>query len=205
MIKLMKSLCTVLIYTVLILAVSLNCAPNAVMAYEHCLETLGEVIPTDDGLLLVSGISLTEDSWDEVLLCIEEAEIYDLRSGFAISPQDIYEGDCVRVVYALDGDDIGHIAARALMVYAHAGAQDAADLMIVVSDNIWYSEEGCVFVTLDGKYRVTLSEDTLLLDSYGYEISYDEITPGMEMFVWADFVTASVPGQVIPDKIVLLG
>jgi len=199
MIKTMKNLCTLLMLTVF-----LACMPSLVMAYDYYHETLGEAIPTEDGLLLVSGISLTENAWDEVLLCIANAEIYDLRSGFVINPNDIYEGDCVRVVYALDGVGTGHPLAQALMVYVHAGEQDAADLMVVVSDNIWYSDEGCVFVTLDGKYRVTLSADILLLDSHGYEISCDEIVPGMEMFVWAAFVTASFPGQVIPDKIVLL-
>jgi len=188
------------------MVVFLSCVPGHVTmyAYDQYFETLGEAIPTEDGLLLVSGISLTEDSLDEVLLCIEEADIFDLRSGFAVHAGDIYEGDCVRVVYALDAADMWHTVAKALMVYVHAGEQDAADLMIVVSDNIWYSDGGCAFVTLDGKYRVTLSEDTVLLDRYGHEISYDEIVPGMEMFVWAAFVTASFPGQVIPDKIVLL-
>ena len=200
MIKLVRGL-----YTLLILAVFLTCTPKLAIAYDHYFETLGEAIPTEDGLLLVSGISLTEGSWDEVLLCIEKAEIYDLRSGFAINFNDIYEGDCVRVVYKFDETDISYSAAHALIVYAHVGEQDSADLIIVVSDNIWYSDEGCVFVTLDGKYRVTLSEDTLLLDSNGYDVSYDDIAPGMEMFVWADFVTASFPGQVIPDKIVVLG
>ena len=168
---------------------------SSVMAYGHVMETLGEAIPRGDGYLLVSGIGLTEGAFDEVLLYIGDADVYDLLTGFSISPEDIYEGDSVRVVYESD---------QALEIYLHAGEQDAADFMVVVSDNIWYSEDGCAFVTIDGKYRITLLEDTLLYDAYGYEMSWEEIVPGMEMFVWASFVTASFPGQVVPDKIVIL-
>jgi len=171
------------------------------MAYGYYMEILGEAIPRDDGFLLVSGIGLTEDAWDEVLLYIDEAEIYDLMTGFTIGPEDIYEGDCIRVVY--ESADADYPLARALEIYVHAGEPRAADFMVVVSDNIWYSDEGCVFVTMDGKYRITLTDDTLLFDGHGYEIAYDEIATGMEMFVWAAFVTASFPGQVLPDKIVL--
>ena len=84
------------------------------------------------------------------------------------------------------------------------GDEDAAVFMVVVSDNIWYSDEGCFFITADGKYSVSLEADTLLLDRFGYEITFDDIVPGTEMFVWACFVTASVPGQVFPDKIILI-
>ncbi|MCL2420830.1 MAG: hypothetical protein FWD03_03155 [Defluviitaleaceae bacterium] len=197
----MKKILAVLLLTALMVYMSMP-----VMAYDYYQETLGEAILREDGLLLVSGFGLTEDSLDEVLLYIEEAEIYDLRTGFAVGAEAIYEGDCVRVVYEVetDGNETGHALARALEIYVHAGEQDAADFMVVVSDNIWYSDEGCVFVTIDGKYRVTLDDDTMLLDAYGYEMSYDDIVPGMEMFVWAATVTASFPGQVVPDKIVLL-
>ena len=185
---------------ILILAIFMACTSFPVMAYDYYSEILGEAIPREDGLLLVSGIGLTDDAWDEVLLYIDDAEIYDLRTGFAIEPNDIYEGDCIRAVYEPGWDGVS----SALIIYVNAGEQDAADFMVVVSDNIWYADEGCVFVTLDGKYRITLEEGTLLLDSYGFEMSWDEIVPGMEMFVWAAFVTASFPGQVVPDKIVLL-
>ena len=184
----------------LIIAAIIACIPIPIKASGYYPETLGEALPRDDGLLLVSGIGLTEDAWDEVLLYIDEAEIYNLRTGFAIGANEIHEGDCIRVMYEPGRDEVSH----ALVIYVHAGEQDAADFMVVVSDNIWHTETGCVFVTIDGKYRITIEEDTLLLDNYGYEMSWDEIVPGMEMFVWAAFVTASFPGQVVPDKIVLL-
>ena len=168
--------------------------PCNVFAYDYFDEILGEAMPRSDGFLHVIGVGLTDDSSDEVILNIYDAEIYDLQTGFAIDARDIYEGDTVRVVYNYD---------RALEIYVHAGEDNAADFMVTVSDNIWYSDDGCVFVTIDGKYRITLSIDTLLLDSCGYEINFEEIAPGMEMFVWAAFMTASFPGQVIPDKVVL--
>ncbi|MCL2400584.1 MAG: hypothetical protein FWC91_12675 [Defluviitaleaceae bacterium] len=194
--------------TVLIMAVlSLSLLPfysDSVMAYGYFMETLGQAIPQDDGYLYVLGIGLTDDAWDEVLLYIYDAEIYDLRTGFSINSNEIYEGDYVRVVYEPDWTNVDYPMAQALVIYVHAGEPNTADFVVAVSDNIWYSSEGCVFVTMDGKYRFTITEDTLLLDRYGHEISFEDIVPGMEMFVWAAFVTASFPGQVIPDKIVLL-
>ena len=169
-------------------------AIHPVHAYSY-METLGEAIPQNNGYLHISGIALTDNAFDEILLYIGDAEVYDLRTGFAINKDDILEGDQVRVVYQDD---------QALEIYVHAGDPTAADFMVVVSDNIWYAEDGCVFVTIDGKYRITLTEETQLFDSFGYDISWDDIEPGMEMFVWAAFLTASFPGQIIPDKIVLI-
>ena len=187
----MKKICHMLCLVFIIMYTS-----GPVMAYSGFMEILGEVTLLEEDTILVTGIGLTENARDEVILYTDEAEIYDLKTGFAIKPSDIYEGDCVRVIYEAD---------TALEIYVHAGEQGAADFMVVVSDNIWYSDDSCTFVTIDGKYRITLESGTLLLDEYGYEISAEEIIPGMEMFVWAAFVTASFPGQVIPDKVVLLG
>ena len=193
------------IYTALCIALMLALLPGSVSAYSCFQEILGEAIPREDGLLFVSGIGLTDDAWNEILLCIKDAEIYNLRTGFKIEAYDIFEGDIVRVVYEADSQlNSGKSFAQAVIIYTHAGEPESADFMVVVSDNIWYSDEGCSFVTTDGKYRVTLTDESLLLDEYGFEISYEEIIPGMEMFVWASFVTASFPGQVIPDKIVLI-
>jgi len=165
-----------------------------VRAYGY-METLGEANPQGYGYLHVSGVWLTDGAYDEVSLYVGNAEVYDLRSGFAIGWEEISAGDQIRVVY--EGE-------HAFEIYVHAGDPRAADFMVVVSDNIWHEEDGCVFVTIDGKYRITLTEETLLFDSFGYEISWDDIEPGMEMFVWAAFLTASFPGQIMPDKIVLV-
>jgi len=167
---------------------------HPVKAYGY-METLGEAALQGDGCLFVSGIGLTDGAYDEIYLYIKNAEIYDLRSGFAMTWEEILTGDQVRVVYDEE---------QAFEIYVHTGDSAAADFMVVVSDNIWQEEDGCVFVTADGKYRITLTEETQLFDNFGYEISCDDIEPGMEMFVWAAFLTASFPGQIIPDKIVLL-
>ena len=173
-----------------------------VVAYHYYVETIGEAIPTKDGYLLVSGMGLTDGAYDQVLLCTKEAEIFDLRTGFLIEMQNICEGDCVRVMYdpsLLNYDGI----TQAMEVFVHAGEIGSADFMVVASENIWYSNGNCSFMTTDGKYRIIIDEETLLLDGLGYEMPWEDIEPGMEMFVWAAVVTASFPGQVIPDKIVL--
>jgi len=176
----------------LLIATILLLLPVRVYGY---METLGEAISLEGGYLHISGIRLTDDAWDEVFLYIGDAEIFDLRTGFPIDADEIYEGDTVRVVYADD---------QAMEIYVHAGDPVAADFMVVVSDNIWYNDDACIFVTIDGKYRITITEDTLIMDGMGYEISWEDIESGMEMFVWAAFLTASFPGQIIPDKIVLI-
>lgn len=204
----MKKSCVTALVMVLLACISVmpfsTILLTTVMAYGNLMETYGQAVPQDDGYLYVSGIGLTDNAWDEVLLYIYDAEIYDLRTGFAINPNDIYDGNYVRVVYEPEMSNNDYPLARAIVIYVHAGEPDTADFIVAVSDNIWYSNESCIFVTMDGKYRFTVTEDTLLLDGYGREISFEEIAPGMEMFVWAAFVTASFPGQVIPDKIVLL-
>jgi len=191
MMKINKPMIKKLFMPLLIAAILMFC-PIKVHSYA---ETLGEAISLEGGYLHISGIRLTDDAWDEVFLYIGDAEIFDLRTGFVIGVDEIYEGDTVRVVYLED---------QALEIYVHAGDPVAADFMVAVSDNIWYSDEACIFVTIDGKYRITITEETLVMDGLGYEISWEEIEPGMEMFVWAAFLTASFPGQIIPDKIVLI-
>ena len=183
------------IYLALVMATALAFIPMQAAAVGHYMETLGEAILREDGLLQVTGIGLTENAFDEVLLYFDEADVYDLQTGFAIRPEDIREGDYIRVGYCP--------ASVAYEIFVHAGEPGSADFMVMVSDNIWYNDDSCAFVTMDGKYRITLTEETMLLDEYGNSLSYDEISPGLEMFVWASFVTASFPGLVMPDKIVL--
>jgi len=195
---------TVMFKKIGILLAALLLLSQSVMAYPYYLETYGEAVPRADGLLHVFGVALTDDAWDEVVLDMGHAEVYDLRTGFISTVWDIYEGDAVRAVYEPNYSIDGLPLARAVTVYLHAGEPDAADLRLTVSDNIRYTNEACAFVTPDGKYRVTLTDDTLLLDGYGYQLSFYDIEPGMEMFVWASSVTASFPGQLFPDKVVLL-
>ena len=191
----MKTIKNIMFPPLLIIAILMFIPMNVSGYHTFPMETLGEAISLEDGYLHISGVGLTDDSLDEVLLYIEGAEIFDLRTGFAINADKIYKGDTVRVVY------VDYVA---LEIYVHAGDPVAADFMVVVSDNIWYSDDTCVFVTIDGKYRITVTEETLLTDGLGYGISWEDIEPGMEMFVWAAFLTASFPGQIIPDKIVLI-
>jgi hypothetical protein len=187
------------IFFVLTLLLLSPCAAYGAAAPQY-LETFGEAVPREDGLLQVSGIALNEGAWDEVLVCTAEAEIFNLLTGLAVT--EIFEGDIVRVLYTEKQNPF----ASGVSVYLHAGMEGAADFRVTAGDNFWrgYYGEACTFVTPDGKYCLTLNANTLLLDETGRQISIADIRPGMEMFVWAAWITASVPGQVVPDKIVLI-
>ena len=189
-------------YVALALALLLGALPATALAtaLAYPPETFGEALLREDGFLQVTGIALTDGAWDEVLLDAEDALVYDLQTGFLAELDDIFEGDMVRVVYEPGRNPW----AQAEVIYLNAGEPGSADFKVAVSDNLWHSAEGCSFVTPDGKYRVTLTPDTLLLDSGGSPLALADFQPGMQMFVWATSVTASFPGLVVPDKVVVL-
>ena len=169
-------------------------------------ETYGEAFHLQQGYMCVTGIGLTHNAPDDVVMFTENAPVYDLRTGAPMRVTDIRNGDIVRAVYYWDGlTDEADAVFRAAALYVHADATNAADFRTIVSENIFYGEDGCIFVTHDGKYRVVVTADTLLTDGGGSVFTPWDIVPGMDMFVWAAFVTASFPGQLIPDKMVLVG
>jgi hypothetical protein len=178
--------------------------PVSVQAY-WMPETFGTVEYFDGEILRVTGMALTEHAMDDLFLYTPEAWIYDLRTGFPGYVTDIEDGVPLRAVYLpryTGGEDtLVHLAAA---LYLYAGEPGAADLKVTVSENICYTEDGCTFVTQDGKYRIGLFNDTTLYNSLGARIDAWDILPGMEMFVWSAYVTASFPGQLVPEKIVLI-
>jgi len=163
-------------------------------------ETYGAATPRADGYLQVSGMALTDGAWDDVLLCLQDAWVYDLRTGFAAEPAAITHGDAVRVVYEPAGDAFG----TAVWVYLHAGEPDAAGLRVTAGEPVWHTATGCHFMTPDGKYHLRIPPEATLFDAHGAPLSATDIVPGTEMFVWANSLTASFPAQVVPQKIVLL-
>jgi hypothetical protein len=157
-------------------------------------EIYGTIVFSEGGLVRISGESLTGDA-DEVDVYIHEAFIYDLITGYPAWPDHVYEGMAVRCSYE---QNLAH------GLWLNCGEDDAAAFKAVVSDNIHYNGMDCVFLTTDGKYRITLTADTVVIDPYRGVIKTGDIRPGMEMFVWVDMVTASYPAEAYPDRVVLV-
>ena len=169
----------------------------ATAAYTPCKvgETIGQVISVNDYLLHVIGEPLTPSGEYGVIVNIENAPIYDLLTGFPAYISDIEDGMSVRIAY---------IGQTAIAVWLNCDYEDSAVFTVVVSDNIQYGSEHSVFLCTDGKYRVTLSHKTVIIDPAMGDLMPHDIVPGMEFFVWVDMITASSPALVYPNKVVLI-
>lgn len=193
---------------VLLLTLMFISLPRLVSAYENreaqLPEMMGVVAAVADECVLVVGEPLSDEGWPEVLLHVLDAPVYDLMTGCLVGPEEITEGAWVRVAYGYPLTDTEPPLADASEIWLHYGEDGSAAFKAMVSENIQYDEESCTFMTADGKYRVTLTPETQIIDiNRGYADPAD-IRPGLSMFVWVDMVTASSPAQAYPDKVVLI-
>ena len=163
-------------------------------------ETIGIIEDFVSGQLHISGEALTVDGLDNVVIELGDAPIYDLLTGLPVSAWDIESGMEVRAAYFIQPDRMP----QAVAIWLSPGHEDAAVFTTMVSENIQYGPDYCVFLSADGRYRVTLTTDTEILGpGYGL-ITTQDIVPGQEFFVWVDMITASSPALVFPDKVVLI-
>jgi len=158
-------------------------------------ETVGEVLAFTGTHLRVVGEPLTSAGGSDVWVEIGDAPIYDLWTGFCQDVSSIKIGMSARVAY---------VGNKALAVWLNYGRGDSAVLSVVVSDNIQYGADFAVFLSGDGKYRVVLTSETVIIDPGVGEISVLDVLPKQEFFVWVDMITASSPSLVYPDKVVLI-
>ena len=163
-------------------------------------ETIGIIEALDWDYLHVSGEPLTLDGLYSAVINIGDAPIYDLITGLPVRASQLRIGMEVRVAYVQYDDDLP----QAIAVWLHPSHKDAAVFTTIVSENIQYGPGYAVFLSQDGKYRVTLTSDTYIYDpEYGI-ITPEDVLPGQEYFVWVDMITASSPALVFPDKVVLI-
>jgi len=161
-------------------------------------ETLGIIENYAGGLIYISGEALTYDGLDDVIVQIGDAPVYDLLTGLPVPVSSIKIGMEVRVAYFLQADEYP----CAVAIWLNPGHEDAAVFSTIVSENIYYGPDYTVFLSADGRYRITLTADTyIFVPGYG-EIAPDDIIPGQKFFVWVDMITASSPALVFPDKVV---
>jgi len=163
-------------------------------------ETLGHVVYLEEDILHIVGEGITPGGRRDVLVNIAGSPIYDLRTGFPVSAAAIYEGMSVRAAYAVERSE----PFEGLAVWLNWDFDDAAVFSVVVSGNIQYGADSCVFLSHDEKYRVTIFPETVIMCPRFGQLAFSDIVPGQEFFVWVDMITASSPAEVFPDKIVLL-
>jgi len=187
----------------LILALLLITSPLLIAAvyseYSEVGETIGEVVNLNGNYLHVIGEPLTPAGKHDIVVNIRHAPIYNLLTGFPAKIADIKPDMSIRIAYVHTGDK-----AEAIAVWLNCDYEESAVFTVVVSDNIQYGHEYSTFLSADGKYRVTLSHKTSIIDPYMGELSPLDIAPGMEFFIWVDMITASSPSLVYPSKVVLI-
>lgn len=174
---------------------------NGLTAYAdngmYLQEIYGYVTDRQYDCIQIEGEWLTQPGIaGQVTLDTSMALVYDLLTGFPVHTDMIDEGMTVRASYGYGG--------YADTIWLNCDDPRAAAFKATVSENIYYSRNESVFLTHDGKYRITLSPHTLVIDPYVGLIGADEIEPGQQMFIWAEMVTASCPAQVYPEKVVII-
>ena len=161
-------------------------------------ETIGIIESCSGDFLKISGEALTCGGLDDIIIQIGEAPIYDLITGLPVTVRSLKTGMEVRIAYLRQAGGYP----QAIAIWLNPDHPDAAVFSTTVSDNIYYGPDYTVFLSADGRYRITLMADTLIfVPEYG-EIYPEDIVPGQEFFVWVDMITASSPALVYPDKVV---
>jgi len=163
-------------------------------------ETIGTVSNIYDRYVHVVGEPLTAAGHKNVIVNIADAPIFDLVTGYSAQISDVKKGMNIRIAYEVSEKK----EPTALVIWLNCEHESSAVFTVVVSDNIQYGHNNCVFLSHDGKYRVTISHKTVIIDPYYGHISPSDIQPGQEFFVWVDTITASSPSLVYPDKVVLI-
>jgi len=159
-------------------------------------ETIGIVVGLDGKQMHVVGEPLTVAGHTDIVVDISRARIYDLLTGFPVYISFIQEGMNVRIAYDM--------SKSALAVWLNCDYENSAVFSVAVSDNIKYGQGHCVFLCSEGKYRITLTPETVIIDPHHGYLSPLDVFPGQELFLWVDMITASSPSLVYPDKVVLI-
>ena len=201
--KLSSSLLVLLLALVSTFNLTAKAANVTVVSHETAEAAIDEIIGIIEHVgwdfLHISGEALTYGGLDDAAIQVGDVPIYDLLTGLPVRLGNVEAGMEARVAYMQHED-----APQAVAIWLHPSHEDAAVFSTVVSDSIYYGPDYTVFLSADGRYRITLTEDTyILVPGYG-PIAPEDIEPGQEFFVWVDMITASSPALVYPDKVVCI-
>ena len=180
----------------LILALLLALCPTIAQA-QAIQEIIGVIEAVQNGTLQIYGECLITEQLQTVNMYIGDAPVYDLKTGFPSCVSQISTGMSVRAAF-MPPD------AASVIIWLNALEPDTAVFSITVSDNIQYGSDYCVFLSDDGKYRITLTAETHIFDPLQGQLAPWEIRPDQEFFVWVDMITAGYPAQVYPSQVVLI-
>lgn len=161
-------------------------------------EIIGYVEDYDGSNMYITCAGVSH-GYEDAVITIENAPIYDLRTGFNVGNNAITIGSSARAVFSPTGAE----PFQALGVWLNWDAHDAAVFAVEVSRNVQQNFDSTVFISYDGKYRVTITPETVIICPQRGRLSHLDIFPGQELFVWVDMITASSPAEVYPDKVVL--
>jgi len=163
-------------------------------------EIIGYIENFDGENLRIFGEEITTGTHERVVIHISDAPIYDLLTGFRMNENAIREGISARAAYTA----AQYEPYDALAIWLNWDDDNAAVFSVVVSGNISHSADSCIFISCNGKYRVTISPETDIICPRHGRLTHAQIRPEQEFFVWVDMITASNPAEVYPDKIVLI-
>ncbi|MCL2572514.1 MAG: hypothetical protein FWE11_08930 [Defluviitaleaceae bacterium] len=161
-------------------------------------ETIGIILDFTNDFLYISGDALTPMGLNEGTIQLGDAPIYDLLTGLPVHAEKIELGAEVRIAYFYVPEEIP----QAVTIWLYPNHEEAAVFTTTVSDNIHYTPDYCVFLSADGRFRITLTHDTTIYDPTQGFLTPEEIEPGQMFFIWVDILTASSPAQVYPEKVV---
>jgi len=186
---------------VVVLSIFLSVNLTVLVLGANVDEIIGYVMDIHDDIVHVVGEPFADDGLQGALVRIGEAPVYDLRTGLRVPAQSIRKDMDIRIAYNVQQTSDPF---PAVVVWLNWDDDDAAVFTVEVSENITHGNEGFVFLSADGKYRVVLTPETTILDHNNKNLPVSEITSGMEFFVWVDMITASTPALVYPEKVVVV-
>jgi hypothetical protein len=169
------------------------------LASSPIFETIGYVTHAEDEIVHLVGEPLEDDGYYNAIIHLANAPVYDLRTGFRVPSDTIKKGSDIRVAYHTHTDPF-----HAVVAWLNWNEPDAAVFTVVAGESLSTSPETTTFLSADGKYRLFLTPETIIIDPHHGPLSPDKIRTGMEFFIWVDFITASTPAMVYPEKIVLV-
>jgi len=191
---------TLIIILALILFPNLTAKAAGVTFETEIDETIGIIESYRGDFVRISGEALTYGGLDDVTVQVGEAPIYNLVTGLPATVRSLKPGTEARSAYFMQAGK----HPQAVAIWLNPSHEDAAVFSTTVSDNIYYGPDYTVFLSADGRYRITLTVDTFIyVPGYG-EVYPEDVVPGQEFFVWVDMITASSPALVYPSKVVCI-
>jgi hypothetical protein len=159
----------------------------------------------EENTIHVVGQGLNENSLDEIVLDISQANIYDMVTGKAATREDIQKGAEV-IVYYSNAIGMSYPAiGNATHVFINVEKEQSANLKMQLGEKIDANNKNEVsFMSADGTYIMSFNENTEIRHENGEVGTIANLNKGDEVLVWFPLMTASMPGMATATKAVIL-